>query len=144
MTFVVLPALIPDIESVYTVYFRAFAGTPLLTALFPSASTSDLVDPESEFRKAHTGHTLSYWHSSKTQYTLKCVNSENGEIVGMALWDVYLTPSDWKKGQIDWLQGEEKERAERLVTPLWNAREKLWDEQRYICKHFGNRGPVSD
>jgi len=53
----------------------------------------------------------------------------------MALWDVYLTPSDWQKGEISWLQGEQKERAEALVRPLWDAREKLWTNERYLYCH---------
>lgn len=53
----------------------------------------------------------------------------------MALWDVYPTPSDWKKGDVAWLEGKERERAEALVGPLWNVREKLWDKERYIYCH---------
>lgn len=53
----------------------------------------------------------------------------------MALWDCYLTPSDWKKGDISWLHGKEKERAEALVGPLWHAREKLWLNQKYLYCH---------
>jgi ribosomal protein S18 acetylase RimI-like enzyme len=66
---------------------------------------------------------------------LKCVDSETGKIVGMALWDVYLTPSDWSKGEIGWLQGQEKERAEALIGPLWGARERLWSKERYVYCH---------
>jgi ribosomal protein S18 acetylase RimI-like enzyme len=53
----------------------------------------------------------------------------------MALCDVYITPSDWKRGEIGWLQGEERERAEALVKPLWDARERLWLNERYIYCH---------
>lgn len=53
----------------------------------------------------------------------------------MALWDVYLTPSDWRKGEISWLHGKELDRAEALVMPLWNAREKLWLNERYLYCH---------
>lgn len=56
-------------------------------------------------------------------------------VVGMALYDVYIAPSDWKKGEIGWLQGKERERAEALVKPLWDAREKLWLNERYIYCH---------
>jgi ribosomal protein S18 acetylase RimI-like enzyme len=58
-----------------------------------------------------------------------------GKIVGMALFDVYITPSDWKKGEIGWLQGKERERAEALIGPLWDAREKLWSNERYLYCH---------
>lgn len=85
--------------------------------------------------KVHTAHTLQYWQNSLTQHTLKCVDSETGKIVGMALWDVYITPSDWKKGEIGWLEGNERKRADALIDPLWSAREKLWSNERYLYCH---------
>jgi ribosomal protein S18 acetylase RimI-like enzyme len=66
---------------------------------------------------------------------LKCIDTETNKVVGMALYDVYIAPSDWKKGEIGWLQGKERERAEALVKPLWDAREKLWLNERYIYCH---------
>jgi ribosomal protein S18 acetylase RimI-like enzyme len=86
-------------------------------------------------RQGHTAHVSEYWKTSSTQYTLKCVDTETGQIVGMALWDVYITPSDWKRGEISWLQGEERERAEAFVNPLWDAREKLWLNEKYLYCH---------
>ena len=53
----------------------------------------------------------------------------------MALFDVYIAPSDWKRGEIGWLKGKERERAEALVKPLWDAREKLWLNERYVYCH---------
>jgi GNAT superfamily N-acetyltransferase len=53
----------------------------------------------------------------------------------MALCDIYLTPSKWRRGEISWLSGEEKERADDLISPLWDAREKLWLDERYIYCH---------
>ncbi|KAH7384687.1 acyl-CoA N-acyltransferase [Pyrenochaeta sp. MPI-SDFR-AT-0127] len=135
MGYVVLPAVVKDISAVYDAYFAAFKNSPVTRAFFPSATQEDLTNPESEFRKGHTAHIFQYWQESSTQYTLKCVDSETGQIVGMALWDVYLTPSDWKKGEITWLQGKERERAEALVSPLWNAREKMWLNQKYLYCH---------
>ncbi|KAI8935549.1 hypothetical protein NX059_008119 [Plenodomus lindquistii] len=135
MGFVVLPALVADISSVYDAYFAAFKDNAVTRALFPSASEEDLIDPESEFRKVHTQHTSQYMQSTPTQYTIKCVDTETGHVVGMALWDIYLTPSDWKKSDISWLQGKEKERAEALISPLWNVREQLWANERYLYCH---------
>lgn len=63
------------------------------------------------------------------------MDSETGKIVGLALYDVYITPSEWRKGEIGWLQGEERDRAEALIGPLWNAREKLWSNERYLYCH---------
>ncbi len=50
MGFVVLPALPADISDVYDVYFAAFKDNAVTRALFPSATTEDLTNPESEFR----------------------------------------------------------------------------------------------
>ncbi|KAI4619979.1 hypothetical protein J4E80_004504 [Alternaria sp. BMP 0032] len=135
MGFVVLPALVPDISAVYDVHFAAFKDSPITRALFPSATEKDLTDSTSELRQAHTGHVSEYWKTSATQYTLKCVDTDTNKIVGMALFDVYITPSDWKRGEIGWLEGKERERAEALVKPLWDAREKLWLNERYVYCH---------
>jgi len=53
----------------------------------------------------------------------------------MALWDIYLTPSSWRRPEISWLSGDERKRAEALISPLWNAREKLWLDKRYLYCH---------
>ncbi|KAF2853247.1 acyl-CoA N-acyltransferase [Plenodomus tracheiphilus IPT5] len=135
MGFVVLPALVADISSVYDAYFAAFKNSPVTRTFFPSATDEDLVNSDSEFRKLHTQQTLQYWQTTPTQYTIKCVDTETGIVVGMALWDIYLAPSDWKKGEISWLHGKEKERAEALISPLWNVREKLWADERYLYCH---------
>jgi ribosomal protein S18 acetylase RimI-like enzyme len=153
MGFVVLPALIPDIAPVYDVYFAAFKDNPVTRAFFPHAAPEDLINPESKFRyyntrlsissntlltiqrKAHTSLTLHYWQDNKTQHTLKCIDPSTGQIVGMALWDIYLTPSDWRKPELSWLQGTERNSAEDLVKPLWDMREKLWLDERYLYCH---------
>jgi GNAT superfamily N-acetyltransferase len=33
------------------------------------------------------------------------------------------------------LSGQEREHAEALITPLWDTREKLWLDQRYLYCH---------
>jgi GNAT superfamily N-acetyltransferase len=53
----------------------------------------------------------------------------------MALWDIYLTPSKWRRGEISWLSGRERERAEQLIWPLWDARERSWLDQKYLYCH---------
>lgn len=50
MGFVVLPALVTDISAVYDVYFAAFKDNAVTRALFPSASATDMTNPDSEFR----------------------------------------------------------------------------------------------
>jgi hypothetical protein len=136
MPFAILPALIPDIRAIYDVYFAAFSADPdgrrLLDILFPHGCSSD------EFRDAHTKGTLAWWHSSDTQYTFKCVDPANGgEIVGMALCDVFVTPrseEQRKMPELGWLEGEARVRAERVLGRLWEARERIWGGGRYICE----------
>ncbi|TDZ25412.1 putative acyltransferase SID5 [Colletotrichum orbiculare MAFF 240422] len=131
MGLTVLPALIPDIPKVYDAYFAAFKGSAILNLLFPSGI-------DEAFREGHTKHTLSYWHTSPTQYTVKCVDSETGDIVGMALWDVYLeerTPDEYKNPGVGWLEGEQKERAEELINPLCDMKEKLWAGRKHVYCH---------
>ncbi|KAF2635409.1 acyl-CoA N-acyltransferase [Massarina eburnea CBS 473.64] len=135
MGFVVLPALIPDIAAVYSVYFAAFASDAITAALFAGTPKEEWGDEGSEFRKSHTRNILHYWQTSTTQYTLKCVDTTTNKIVGMGLLDVWPTPSDWKRGGITWLEGSARSRAEALVDPLWAAREKMWDNERYIYCH---------
>ncbi|KAK4185107.1 hypothetical protein QBC35DRAFT_390209 [Podospora australis] len=138
MPYLVLPALIPDLRPVYDVYFASFLADPsgslLLQILFPG---SDLSSPE--FRDAHEKGTLSWWHSSTTQYTFKCVDSATGEIVGMGLCDVFVkgqTDEERNVPEASWIQGkEDKERAETVLSALWGARERVLGGGRYIYVH---------
>lgn len=130
MGLTVLPALIPDITKVYDAYFAAFKGSVILDILFPTGI-------DEAFREGHGKHTLSYWHTSSTQYTLKCVDPATGEVVGMALWDVFLderTPEEYKSPGAVWLEGEQRARADELIIPLNEAKEKLWGGRKYVCE----------
>lgn len=136
MVYAILPALIPDIEKVYDVYFAAFKGDKMgrimVDLLFPAGSDSD------EFRKAHTAGTLAWWHTCGVQYTYKCVDTETGEIIGMALGDILLqgrTDEERKYQSVGWLEGEQRERADAVLKPLHEAREKLFGGRPHICKH---------
>jgi hypothetical protein len=134
MGVILLPALISDIEKVYDVYFAAFNNEPMgeimLSILFPGGITP-------EFRKEHTKATLDWWHKSTTQYTVKVVDVDSGEIIGMLLVDAFLQERPAEERQwtgIPWLEGAQKERAEAIVRPLWEMREKLFGGRKYICK----------
>ncbi|KAK3936780.1 hypothetical protein QBC46DRAFT_394186 [Diplogelasinospora grovesii] len=136
MTFAVLPVLIPEIRAAYDAYFAAFVADPecrrLLEILFPDGFGSD------EFRKAHTDGTRAWWNHSETQYTFKCVDTATSEIVGMTLCDIFVKPrsgEERKNPGIGWLQGEQKERCEKVLNPLWDTREKLWGGRQYIYVH---------
>ncbi|KAM0460887.1 hypothetical protein ACHAO4_001683 [Trichoderma viride] len=135
MVQVVLPALIPDIPKVYDVYFNAFQndqmGKIMLEILFPGVIDDD-------FKKAHAAGTLAYWHTSPSQYTFKCVDTSTGDIIGMALGDVYLSErsEEERRNQgVPWLLGEQRERAEKILNPLWEVRERLFGGRRYIYCH---------
>lgn len=131
MGLTVLPALIPDLPKVYDAYFAAFKGDAILSLLFPGGTEGE------DFRAEHTKNTVDYWHKSPTQYTLKCVDSETGEIVGMALWDVFLkerTYDEYKFPGITWLKGEERARAEELITPICDVKAKLWGGRPHVCE----------
>jgi hypothetical protein len=134
MSQVVLPALIPDIPRIYNVYFDAFKNDPMgslmVKILFPGTI-------DEEFRKAHSAGTLSYWHTSEYQYTLKVVDTATGNIIGMGLGDIYIkerTEAERANHGVPWLQGEQRKRAEGVLNPLWEMREKLFGGRRYICK----------
>lgn len=134
MGYAVLPVQISEISDTYSVYFSAFASSHLLRALFPSSDTSS-----PEFLKAHAAHTLEYWRSTTHQYTLKCIDGATGEIVGMALWDVYAQDredeQEWrKKPEVGWLQGEERTRAEALLEPFWERKRRLVGGKAHICR----------
>lgn len=139
MPFVVLPALIPDISRVYEIYFSSFEADPegciILDILFPQGHSSP------EFRKAHAEATLKYWHISDLQYTFKCLDTDTGEIVGMGLGDLYLkerSEEERKYHGVPWLEGKERERADAVLKPLWEAREKLFGGHKYLyCHVFG-------
>lgn len=133
---IILPALIPDIRRIYDVYFAAFEndlmGSIMLSILFPDSQITS-----EEFRSAHSAGTLQYWHSSNNQYTLKCVDTITGDIIGMGLGDVYLrerTAEERKNQGVPWLEGARRERAEKVLNPLWEMREKLFGGRPYICQ----------
>lgn len=138
MVHVILPALIPDIKQVYKTYFAAFQndrmGEIMLQILFPGVNTDS-----DEFRGQHAKSTLDWWHHSDTQYTYKCVDTDNGDIVGMGLIDVFLrrrSAEERVNHGVTWLEGDARKKAEAVLNPLFEMREQLFGEQPYICMSF--------
>ncbi|KKZ67488.1 hypothetical protein EMCG_06865 [[Emmonsia] crescens] len=128
MGLIVLPATISDITSIYDVYFAAFNGDIILDILYPQGV-------DAELRKAHTANTLQWWHGVTVHHAFKCVDTDTGKIVGMAVWDVYWrerTDEERQKPTIPWLEGAERERAEAFLEPMWKMREKLLGERRHV------------
>ena len=131
---IVVSALVPDIKRIYDIYFAAFEHEQMaqimLKILFPGGITD-------EFRAAHTVNTLAFWNICSYQYTMKCLDLDGGEIVGMLLADLHVKHRSVEERQnfgVPWLEGPEKERAEKVLNPLWEAKEKLWGGRPYICK----------
>jgi hypothetical protein len=133
MGYIILPALVPDIQRVYELYFAAFdndeMGRLMTKILFPSGITD-------EFRKAHTTSTLEWWNHCTYQYTVKCVDTETGDIVGMALGDIFFKERPKEERQNPgclWLQGKERERADSILNPLWEAKEQVLGGMPHLC-----------
>ncbi|KAI4860778.1 acyl-CoA N-acyltransferase [Hypoxylon rubiginosum] len=124
MPLAVLPAQVADIEPVYDVYFAAFQDEPIIDFLYPGG-----VD-----RQAHTEGVKQWWAHDTALYTVKCLDTDIGKVVGMATWDVFWRPgkdNGWEKpAGIPWLEGKEKERCEAVLRPMWDIRDELFGKQR--------------
>ena len=130
MGLVCLPALVPDIKEAYDCYFEAFKGEAIIDILFPSGV-------DDAFREAHTQGTAEDWKHSKVQYTVKCVDGETGEVVGMGLWDFYLKPrtdEEVANPGVDWLEGKQKQRAEKILGPLWEEKKRIMGKRPHSCE----------
>ncbi|KAF4820156.1 putative acyltransferase SID5 [Colletotrichum siamense] len=126
MPFVVLPALVEDIERIYDIQFAAFKDEPIMRFLYPNG-----VD-----RKLHTEGTHEWWKQDQIGHPVKCVDTETGEIVGMAVWDIFWRPGEEHAFQrpegIPWLTGDDKKKCERILMPMWDMRVQLFGKRRYI------------
>ncbi|SPO01217.1 uncharacterized protein DNG_03964 [Cephalotrichum gorgonifer] len=117
MSFIVLPAALPDIRAIYDVWFASFKGQLIVDLLYPDTNIDD-----EAFRKAHAEGTLGYWKGLTMEHTFKCVDLETGRIAGMATWQVYWrerTTEERAKPWIGWLEGAQRERAEAFLGQLW-------------------------
>ena len=136
MNIAILPTLIPDIQKTYEVFFNSFQhdkmGSKMLEILFPGGTNTK------EFRQLHTTETTKFWHHSTDQYTMKAVDSDNnGDIVGMELLDIYLNERSEEERKylgIPWLEGEQRERADKVIGALCEAHEKIWGGRKHIGK----------
>ena len=70
------------------------------------------------------------------QHMFKCVDTDTGEIVGMAIWDVWWrgrNGGERKEIEIPWLEGKERERAEGFLSGFWRKREENVGGKRHVC-----------
>ncbi|KAI0163015.1 acyl-CoA N-acyltransferase [Pestalotiopsis sp. NC0098] len=126
MPFAVVPMLVPDISSVYDVYFEAFKNAQIMEFLFPGG-----ID-----RQAHKHGTTLWLHHDQNGYTIKCVDSDSGTVVGMAQYEIFWRPGKdtlWKKPKgAEWLKGDKRKKAETVLIPNWTMRDKLFGGRRHV------------
>ena len=142
MPLVVLPAQPCDIaypNKIYDVFFDAFTSPMhmLIPILFPQ------MDVKSEaFRKEHDTHAFEFASSpaARFQYPIKCIDTETGDVVGTAIFEVYWrprTPAEWDpaKDKAEWLPAgsQERKRADDLIGELTRTRANIFGGRRYIC-----------
>jgi hypothetical protein len=132
MSFVVVPATLPQIRDIYDVWFAAFKGQLILDLIYPGTDLND-----EAFRKVHTEGTLEYWKGLSMEHTFQCIDTATGKIAGMATWQVYWrerTNEERQKPWIGWLEGDQRERAEGFLEQLWEKREKWIGSKQHVCE----------
>jgi hypothetical protein len=145
MPLIVLPITPSDIRSVYDVYFSAFEGNVMLEILFPITFKDGKV--AEEFRAGHATHQLEYLKSTPLEHTLKCVDTDTDEIVGMAVYGVYFKERQYDEYKsptgCEWLEGDERERCEKLLVPLWKKKEELLEGRPHVCTCYKMFQPIN-
>ncbi|RYP70863.1 hypothetical protein DL769_004838 [Monosporascus sp. CRB-8-3] len=126
MPLIVLPALEAELEPFYDVWFAAFKGQAVVSVLFPEGAD----------RKVQIQYIRQGW--GQVGHPIKCVDTNAGDIVGMAIWEIFWRPSEengWEKpDRIPWLSGEDWDKAEGVILPMWDMREKLFGKRRHVCE----------
>ncbi|KAL7623662.1 hypothetical protein AAE478_005214 [Parahypoxylon ruwenzoriense] len=126
MPLVVLPAQPSDVKSMHDVYFAAFKDEPVMKFLFPGG-----VD-----RASYDIMVRDSWAHDTSICPVKCVDTSTGDIIGMATWEIYWRPGEgnkWKKpAGVTWLSGEEREKAEKVIMPMYNMRDELFGGRRHV------------
>ncbi|KAM3453679.1 hypothetical protein MY3296_003522 [Beauveria thailandica] len=70
-----------------------------------------------------------YWLTSKTLDAF----DDDEAVTGDAYLRERTLPERANHG-VPWLEGEQRARAEKVLNPLWEVRERLFGGRRYICK----------
>ncbi|KAI5860446.1 acyl-CoA N-acyltransferase [Durotheca rogersii] len=126
MPLVVLPAQQSDIKVLHDIYFAAFKNEPVMGFLFPGG-----VD-----REAYDQVMKDSWGHDTNVYPIKCVDTDTGEIVGIANWEIFWRPgaeNGWKMPEgMPWLTGKERERSESVIMPVWEIRDQLFSGRRHV------------
>ncbi|KAI0007006.1 acyl-CoA N-acyltransferase [Xylariaceae sp. FL0662B] len=127
MPLVVLPAHLRDFTSMYWIYLY---GTKCLIR-------TDPLYRDGVNRTTNETVVMTSWSGKPEGCTVKCVDTNIGEIVGMASWDLYWQPGEqtrWQKPQRVAQPGTIEKWAESAVIKLWNRREKLCGKRRHIYR----------
>ncbi|RYP65019.1 hypothetical protein DL771_008516 [Monosporascus sp. 5C6A] len=126
MPLIVLPALEAELEPFYNVWFAAFKGQAVVSVLFPGGAD----------RKVQIQYIKQGW--GQVGHPIKCVDTDTGEIVGIAIWEILWRPGEengWEKpDRIPWLSGEDWDKAKGVILPMWDMREKLFGKRRHVCE----------
>jgi len=129
-TLEVLAAQESDIDNLVDVEFSSFEHDPFHVPLNPGDRSSSTV------RKAAGERTLKQWRNDPTCRIMKCVDRDNGHILGYATWNFYLEGRSSEERSepfvADWLEGRNKEIAECFFNTLAAMKEKVWGGKRFI------------
>lgn len=120
-----------DVASLMLVQFSAFDGEPYHEALYPGGNSPSV-------RDAAATRVLREWQNTPQQRIMKCIDTDNNEIIGFAIWNFYdqeRPQSEWKKVYpVDWCEGRDKELAELFLGRTINRRQRIWGGRKHYRK----------
>lgn len=120
-----------DIADIMRVQFSAFDGEAYHEAMFPGGNCSSA-------RDAAAARVLKEWQSTPQQKIMKCVDTDNDEIIGFSTWNFYdqeRPESEWQKlPPVDWCEGRQKELAELFLYNTMERRQRIWEGRKHYRK----------
>jgi hypothetical protein len=134
MPFLLSDAVDADFDRLIEIQFAAFGQTgdsprePFMDWMYPNADT-----PSGQ--AAARDRTLKSLRSDHTATFLKVTDTDTGEIVGGAKWNVYEKKPEQKRVEVNSFKGEEREYAE-LVLGVFHRRrhEHVTADGPYLCE----------
>jgi hypothetical protein len=134
MPFLLSDAVDADFDRLIEIQFAAFGQTgdsprePFMDWMYPNADT-----PSGQ--AAARDRTLKSLRSDHTATFLKVTDTDTGEIIGGAKWNVYEKKPEQKRVEVNSFKGEEREYAE-LVLGVFHRRrhEHVTADGPYLCE----------
>lgn len=115
-------AAIEDVERIVDIESAAFAPSTLTQVLFPRGSSPDQKLKSKE-------RMLREWKEDASMRLIKVVDSEIGEIIAFAKWNIYRTErpeSEWKKRPArEWGDGSNKEACRLFFGAIDESRQRI-------------------